>query len=66
MVKVIIDKGNRDIIQINFYSGDERLVAVGEKDYDVKPYIGRIEVFRIAEDEQLIGCKLLDRNRQQD
>ncbi len=31
---------------------------MGENDYTVKKYGGRVEVFEIAEDEQLIGCEL--------
>ena len=34
---------------------------IGEDDEWVKKWGGRIEVFNIAEDEQLIGCKLDER-----
>jgi hypothetical protein len=43
---------------MNFYSGQERLVKVGYTDDDVKNYGGRVEVFEIAADEQLIGAEL--------
>ncbi len=43
---------------MNFYSGQETLVKVGWDDDDVKEYGGRIEIFEIARDEQLIGCEL--------
>ncbi len=45
-------------MQINFYHGQESLVAVGINDERVKILGGRVEVFEIAEDEQLIGCEL--------
>ena len=46
--------------QINFYSGQERLVKVGgyNDDYDVKTWGGRVETFEIASDERLIGAEL--------
>ena len=44
---------------MNFYHHKERLVAVGEDDDDyVAEYGGRVEVFEIADNEQLIGCRL--------
>ena len=47
------------ILQINFYSGTETIVKVGESNEDyVKARAGRVETFEIAEDEKLIGCKL--------
>jgi hypothetical protein len=55
---VIIRKFELGILQINFYSGLERLVGVGETDSWVGDFGGRIETFEIAEDEQLIGCIL--------
>ena len=42
-------------MQINFFSGEERLVVVGWDDDWVKNYGGRRELFAIADDEQLIG-----------
>ena len=57
-VEVIIEKFERSIVQINFFSGEERLVAVGLfDDYD-KSWGGRRETFEMAADEQLIGCEL--------
>ncbi len=46
------------ILQINFYSGQERLVKVGYNYDDVKRWGGRVESFEIAADEQLIGAEL--------
>ncbi len=46
------------IIQINFYSGQETLVKVGLCDDDVKFWGGKVESFEIAADEQLIGAEL--------
>jgi hypothetical protein len=43
---------------INFYHHTERLYMWGMSDDFIKKYRGRIEVFDIAEDEQLIGCEL--------
>ncbi len=43
---------------MNFYSGQEILVQVGEDDSWVKREGGRVEKFEIARDEQLIGCEL--------
>ena len=43
---------------MNFYHHQQRLVAVFQKDFWVKEYGGRREVFSIDEDEQLIGCEL--------
>ncbi len=42
---------------INFYSGQENLVQVGSH-YDVKKWGRRVEIFEIADDEQLIGAEL--------
>ncbi len=58
-VECIINKSTQYIMRINFYTGQKRLVLVGN-DYDdyVKEYGGRIEIFEIADDEQLIGCEL--------
>jgi hypothetical protein len=44
---------------MNFYSNQERLVTVGISDDDINKYnykAGRVEVFKISADEQLIGC----------
>jgi hypothetical protein len=44
---------------MNFYSGQETLVQVGEGDeYYVEEYGGIVETFEIAADEQLIGAEL--------
>ena len=45
-------------MQINFYSGKERLVKVGYEDDFVQENFGRKETFDIADDDQLIGCEL--------
>ena len=58
-VECIINKDELWITLINFYSGQETLVQVGMKyDHDVMKYGGRVEVFEIEDDEQLIGCEL--------
>ncbi len=46
------------ICRINFYSGQETLVQLGWNDDNVKKYGGRVEIFEIAADEQLIGAEL--------
>lgn len=56
-VDVIINKGEDLILQINFYSGEERLVLVGCSD-DWVSLDDRVETFEISADEQLIGCEL--------
>ena len=44
--------------QINFYHNEERLVRIGDLN-DLSRIKGRSsEIFRIGQDEQLIGCKL--------
>jgi hypothetical protein len=56
---VIIHEDERRILQIIFYSGEEVLVKVGEIKDDVLKYrTGRVEVFKIEDDEVLIGCKI--------
>ena len=57
-IETIINKYELSILRINFYHHGERLVAMGMSDLDVKRYGRRVEVFEIAEDEQLIGCGL--------
>ena len=58
-VKVIIHKDEKWIIKIKFFSGEEKLVAVGyTDDAYVAKISGRVETFEIAVDEQLIGCEL--------
>ncbi len=57
-VEVIIHRDENYIIRINFYSGQETLVKVGEDDDWVKSFGGRVEIFEIAADEQLIGAEL--------
>jgi len=61
-IESIIDNNENKIIHINFYHWTERLVAVGDSDYLHNLIVkGRIEVFEMAEDEKLIGCKLFVR-----
>ena len=55
---MIINRSEAYICQINFYSGQETLLQVGEVDDVVKNHGGRVEVFEIAADEQLIGAEL--------
>ncbi len=56
---MIISENEVDIIRINFYSGQETLAKVGWSDDDfVKSLGGRVEIFEIAADEQLIGAEL--------
>ncbi len=57
-IECIIENNEWNILQINFYHGEERLVAVFWSDNFVKRDGARVEVFEIAEDEQLIGCEL--------
>ncbi len=45
-------------MRMNFYSGQETLVKVGDNDDYVKRLGGRVESFEIAADEQLIGAEL--------
>ena len=54
-----MNKAENEICRINFYHKETRLVKVGTSDDSyINAYGGRIEVFEIFEDEQLIGCKL--------
>ncbi len=55
---MIINKREFNIIRMNFYSGQETLVKVGDDDDYVKYFGGRVEIFEIAADEQLIGAEL--------
>ncbi len=56
---MIIGDNEDHIARINFYSGAKRLVAVGwPNDEKVKEINGRVELFEIADEEELIGCKL--------
>ena len=57
-VECIIHKLESVIMRINFYSGQETLVKVGENDDYVRTWGGRVEIFEIAADEQLIGAEL--------
>ncbi len=58
-VECIIHGNEGWIIGMNFYSGQERLVKVGEDDdWYVEENGGRVEIFEIAADEQLIGAEL--------
>ena len=47
-----------NIVRINFYHNEQRLVAVGADDMWAMRWGGRREVFNVADDEQLIGCEL--------
>ena len=46
------------IIQMNFYHQQQKLFSLGMYDdyYESEGGAGRVEVFEIADDEQLIGC----------
>ncbi len=58
-VECIIHKDEEYILQINFYSGQGTLVKVGDDDDGyVKRWGGRVEIFEIAADEQLIGAEI--------
>ncbi len=57
-VECIINKNEFFIIRMNFYSGQETLLQVGMNDDYVKYFGGRVEIFEIAADEQLIGAEL--------
>jgi hypothetical protein len=58
-IKTIIFKHELDIAQINFFHNEERLFAWGsDDDVHIQRAGGRIEVFEIAIDEQLIGCQI--------
>ncbi len=45
-------------MQINFYSGQEKLVQVGKMGGVVKLFGKRVETFEIDADERLIGAEL--------
>ena len=45
-------------MQTNFFHNEERLVMVGESDEKVREFGGRKEIFKISDQEQLIGCEL--------
>ena len=59
-IETFIDTDERSILQIHFYHHEERLVMAGKEISKVMRavFVGRKEVFEIAEDEQLIGCEL--------
>ena len=57
-IETIFNKLRHTIMRINFYHSKERLVEVGDGDRYVSHKGGRIDVFEIADDEQLIGCEL--------
>ena len=57
-VEAFISQSENFINQINFFHHEERLVRMGMTDSVVKKEFGRREVFEIADDEQLIGCRL--------
>ena len=55
---MIINNEEVCIMRINFYSGEETLVRLGDRDDWIKEYGGRVESFEMAADEQLIGAEL--------
>jgi hypothetical protein len=57
-VEVIMNKDEFMILQMNFYSGQETLLKLGESDWHVKRRGGKVESFEINADEQLIGAEL--------
>ncbi len=57
-VECIISNSENSILQTNFYHKEERLVAVGWDDENVKKFGLRKEVFEITDNEELIGCEL--------
>jgi hypothetical protein len=58
-VDVLVSKDETLILQINFYSGYEKLVMVGFPDWQLRELGCRnVESFAIADEEQLIGCIL--------
>lgn len=48
---------------MNFYHENERLATVGYSDSISYKNVGRFENFKIANDEQLIGCNLYQNNK---
>ena len=56
-IEVIIAANEYEIYRTSFYSDEETLAQVGfpDEDYVVKNG-GRVEIFKIADDEKLIGC----------
>ena len=57
-IVTIVDENETCIMQIKFYSGEEVLCRVGNKDGHWALDDGRVESFEIAADEQLIGAEL--------
>ena len=60
-IKTIIHSNENDILQINFFAGEQLLCKLGCHDDDLVKYYGvkdRVVTFEIAADEQLIGCEL--------
>jgi hypothetical protein len=59
-IEVIISKDEYTVDQINFYENEEILVQTMMSNDEFWKYgsSGRKEVFRIAQDEKLIGCKI--------
>ena len=59
-IEVFILKYELNIDQINFCCDEQILVMVGGTNnvFEVLKNGGRVEIFEIAEDEQLIGCEL--------
>ncbi len=57
-IECIISKLSNWIYEINFYHGEKRLVEVHTDAKFAAIFDEKVEVFEIAEDEQLIGCEL--------
>ena len=58
-IEVIIDRDEYIMCQIHFYHKEEIIVVVGDDDHEwVKSRGVKKEVFEIADDEQLMGCRL--------
>jgi hypothetical protein len=58
---VIVNQREFAIISMNFYSGQERLLYMGDndKEFYFKSFeLDRVESFEIAADEQLVGAEL--------
>ena len=53
-----VDEDEWYIVQIKFFSGEEVLCTVGARDDYVERNGGRVVIFEIAADEQLIDCEL--------
>ena len=56
-VETVLRNDESNIGLIKFYNEEELLVSVGVDEEAFKLLLVRVEVFEIAEDEQLIGCE---------